>query len=224
MDHNHMVWNKNQHRLQTALANPENHPEWLDLFLRQHGQVHSSQVYGGGEWYFEDEVLDGMDDHALRTVRGGSQHSIAWILWHLARIEDLTMNMLVAGTSTLFERDRWAGKLNAPFTNTGNEIDAGQVNLLNQTIQLENLRAYRVAVGQHTQQLASQLTAGELRQKVSGERIQRIRASGAVVPAADGIVNYWSRRTIAGLLLMPPTRHCFTHLNEALRIKHSLKR
>jgi hypothetical protein len=35
-------------------------------------------------------------------------------------------------------------------------------------------------------------------------------------------VDYWSRRTVAGLLLMPPTRHCFLHLNEALRIKHAL--
>lgn len=29
------------------------------------------------------------------------------------------------------------------------------------------------------------------------------------------VTDYWSRRTIAGLLLMPATRHNFVHLNEA---------
>jgi hypothetical protein len=43
---------------------------------------------------------------------------------------------------------------------------------------------------------------------------------GAVVEAAQGLIDYWGRRNIAGLLLMPATRHNFIHLNEALRIKH----
>jgi hypothetical protein len=41
----------------------------------------------------------------------------------------------------------------------------------------------------------------------------------AVVEAARGVVDYWGRLNIAGLLLMPPTRHCFVHLNESLRLK-----
>lgn len=47
--------------------------------------------------------------------------------------------------------------------------------------------------------------------------------TGAVTPEALEIVTYWSKRTIAGLLLMPPTRHNFLHLNEAFRIKSKLK-
>jgi hypothetical protein len=42
---------------------------------------------------------------------------------------------------------------------------------------------------------------------------------GAVVEDAKGLIDYWSKRKISGLLLMPPTRHCFIHLNEALKIK-----
>jgi hypothetical protein len=40
-----------------------------------------------------------------------------------------------------------------------------------------------------------------------------------VVEAAAGLLDYWGRRTIAGLLLMPATRHNIVHLNEAARIK-----
>jgi hypothetical protein len=33
------------------------------------------------------------------------------------------------------------------------------------------------------------------------------------------VLEYWGGLTYAGLLLMPPTRHNFIHLNEALRVK-----
>lgn len=45
-----------------------------------------------------------------------------------------------------------------------------------------------------------------------------------VQPEAIEILNYRSKRTIAGLLLMPPTRHNFLPLGEAQRIKTKLQR
>jgi hypothetical protein len=40
-----------------------------------------------------------------------------------------------------------------------------------------------------------------------------------VVEAARGIADYWSKRNVAGLLLMPATRHNLIHLNEAFLLK-----
>jgi hypothetical protein len=55
--------------------------------------------------------------------------------------------------------------------------------------------------------------------KVDPRRLQRLMDEGAVVEAARGLIDYWGGLSIAGLLLMPPTRHNFVHLNEALRVK-----
>ena len=44
-------------------------------------------------------------------------------------------------------------------------------------------------------------------------------AEGAVLEVASDLIDYWAKRTIAGLLLMPATRHNLVHLNEALRLK-----
>jgi hypothetical protein len=76
-----------------------------------------------------------------------------------------------------------------------------------------------VAVGRQTEKIAQKIDSSEIKQKVSSSRLELLLQEGAVVEDAKGIVDYWSKRTIAGLLLMPPTRHCFIHLNEALRIK-----
>jgi hypothetical protein len=222
MDPHHRLWNAQQHHLQDALSDPVSHPEWLALFLNQHAQVHSIAVSNNVTWSFEGEVLEGLTADALRVVRPKAGHSIAWILWHLARCEDLTMNMLVAGIEQVYERQGWKSRVRAPIDHTGNEIDTEEIMQFSQSVDLDALKAYRIAVAIATQQNVSVVPPEDLGKKVDPQRIVQVRRSGAVLAAAQGIVNYWSKRTIAGLLLMPPTRHCFTHLNEGLRIKKAL--
>ncbi|HLO16716.1 MAG TPA: hypothetical protein VK206_17915, partial [Anaerolineales bacterium] len=74
-----------------------------------------------------------------------------------------------------------------------------------------------------TRAIVRQLKPEELNQKVTASRLQKVMDEGALLPEALEILNYWSKRTIAGLLLMPPTRHNFLHLNEALRIRQKLQ-
>ena len=59
----------------------------------------------------------------------------------------------------------------------------------------------------------------DFKQKVDQSHLQQVMDEGAVVEAAQDLIDYWGRRNVAGLLLMPATRHNFVHLNEALRIK-----
>ncbi len=224
MDLHHRTWNARQHLLQDALKDPVNHPEWLSLFLGQHAQLHSGRLSGDATWSFEDDVLAGLNETAMRTVPSGCEHSIAWILWHLARCEDVTMNVLVAGTGQVLDRQDWVQQINTPINHTGNAMNEEEIYAFSQAIDLDALLAYRTAVGLSTRQLVSRLSPQQLAQQVDPARISIVRQSGAVLRAAQGIVDYWSKRSVAGLLLMPPTRHGFTHLNEALRIKNKHKR
>ena len=68
-------------------------------------------------------------------------------------------------------------------------------------------------------EIVQQLEPQALKRKVDPSHLQQVWDEGAVVEAARGIVDYWGRRNIAGLLLMPATRHNLVHLNEALRLK-----
>jgi hypothetical protein len=102
-------------------------------------------------------------------------------------------------------------------------MEDGGVASLSSQVDIDALRTYRQAVGRRTRPIVRKLKSEELNQKVDALRLQKVIDEGAVIPEAIEIVNYWSRRTIAGLLLMPPTRHNFLHLNEALRIKQGLQ-
>lgn len=223
MDPDRKIWNQGQQKLNQALSTG-NYQEAIELFLNQHAMVHSQRISKSELWSFEDEVLTGMTEEQIRYTPAGSEHSIAWILFHLARIEDITMNMLVAGTPQLFLRGYWAKKLNVMILHSANKMEGASVATLSTQIDIDALRSYRQSVGRRTREIVGQLKPEEFKQKADSLRLQKVMDEGALLPEAIEILNYWGKRTIAGLLLMPPTRHNFLHLNEALKIKQKLQR
>ena len=218
MDPNRKHWNEGHQKLNLALASGDR--DAIELFLRQHAMVHSAKISKTGLWSFEDEILNGLTDGQIREMVG--EHSIAWILFHLARIEDTVMNILAAGTDQLFMRDGWGKKLNVEIVHSANKMTDASVAKLSAMINVKALKAYRLAVGKRTRQIVQKLKAEDFKTKVDPVRIQEVMKQGAVVPEAMEIIDYWSKKTIAGLLLMPPTKHCILHLNEAERIKKKL--
>jgi hypothetical protein len=219
MDADRKLWNQGQKALRSAIERSGDHQKAIELFLSQHAMVHSAKMSESGLWSFEDEVLQGMVEEAIRCIPRKCDHSIAWIVWHLARIEDITMNLLVAGSPQILYQGGWLDRIKAPIHHAGNVMDPEAVAGLSAAVNIDALVAYRRAVGRRTLEIARELEPVELEQKVEPSRLQRVSAEGAVVEAASEIIDYWSKRTVAGLLLMPATRHNFLHLNEARRVK-----
>jgi hypothetical protein len=223
MDPNRKLWNDGQQELRRALDSND-HSQAIECFLTQHAMVHTKKMSRMDLWSFEDEIWQGLDAETFRAIPPKGEHSIAWILFHIARIEDITMNMLVAGTPQLYIRDKWAGKLKSTIRHSANKMDVDSVAYLSSILDLGALRDYRLAVGRRTRDIVQQIQPGDLPKKVDSTRLQKVLDEGAVTREAIEIVNYWGNRTIVGLLLMPPTRHNFLHLNEALRIKNKLQK
>ncbi|MBI5668140.1 MAG: DinB family protein [Chloroflexi bacterium] len=224
MDANRKAWNEQQQRLQQMLTRLDDPAAAIDCFLRQHAMVHTAAISDEGLWSFEDEIWQGLTEADARRIPPNGEHSIAWTIWHIARIEDVTMNGLVSGGPQVFQADNWQERLNVTCHDTGNAMEADQVAALSAALDLAALRAYRLAVGRRTREIVRQLEAADLKRKPHPDRLRQVLADGTVPEAAREIVDYWSRRTIAGLLLMPATRHNFVHLNEALRLKHQRPR
>lgn len=190
-----------------------------ELFLEQHAMLHSARMGAGAPWSFDDEVLDDLPEDGFRRLLPGGEHSIAWLIWHMARCEDITMNLLVAGNPQVLHHGGWLPRLSIAARDTGNAMSLEEVAEFSAAIEIEALRAYRLAVGCRTQEIVKGLRLEDLKLKVKPERMQRLWDEEAVLEPARGIADYWARRTVAGLLLMPATRHNLVHLNEAQEIK-----
>lgn len=214
--------NRAQRELRRALEGGQDHPAALALFRRQHAQLHSATMANLGLWSYEDALLDDINEEQFRTIPPRGEHSVAWTFYHMARIEDITMNLLVARREQILYADNWPEKMDSPCQHSGNSMTQAEVQELSAQLDLAALRAYRRAVGQRTQHVVAALKPEDMQRKPNPEDLALIWEQGAVLPAASGIVDYWSRRTLTGLLLMPPTRHLIVHLNEAAQIKRRL--
>jgi hypothetical protein len=133
------------------------------------------------------------------------------------------MNELVAGESQVMKRGKWSSKLKTAIHHTGNAMSPAEVARLSRELDIVVLRDYRVAVGKRTREIVEKLPPESLKQRVDPIRLERVLDQGDVEERSKGIVDYWSKRNIAGLLLMPATRHNLVHLNEGLKLKRKLK-
>ena len=219
MDISRKNWNTRQKELRKLLSDPSSSAPAKDLFQRQHAEVHAANMSSAADLSFEDDVFAGMTDEQLRKLPDQIDQSIAWIIWHLARIEDVTMNILVSGDDQIFRKMPWDERLGISIMHTGNMMSRREITELSNSIDLSELRKYRKAVGRQTEAIVEHIQPEDLARKVSQARLSRIMREGAIPEDAQDLIDYWNKRTISGLLLMPATRHCFIHLNEATRIK-----
>lgn len=214
---------KQQTELRSLMMKPDQHASAIELLLNQHAMLHSREIAQTTPWSFEDEVLQDMSVEQIRCIPPGREHSIAWIIWHTTRCEDITMNLLVAGTPQILHSGRWIKETKSTIRHTGNAMDPAEMATFSKAIDVEKLRSYRNAVGRRTREIVQQLQPADLKRKVEPSRMQQVWNEGAVLEAARGIADYWSKRNVAGLLLMPATRHHLTHWNEALELKRLIK-
>lgn len=210
-----------QTRLQRLFKDPAQAEQALELFRAQHAAFHSAAVADPPGWSFEDAVLAGMPQAHWGIIPPGQEHTIAWLLWHMARCEDATMNLLVAGSDQVLD-EGWLSQLGVSITDTGNCMTREEILIFSQCVNPQALLAYRLAVGQRTQHIAADLQPGDLHLKVDLRRMERIWGEGVVLEGSRGIADYWSRRDVAGLLFMPAGRHLLTHLDEIGEVRKAL--
>lgn len=210
--------NPRQKALREALNDPEQNGQAIPLFLTLHGILHAASVAPDTPWSYEDLLLDGLTEEQYRLIPDSEEHSLVWIIWHLSRIEDVTMNLLVAERDQVFYKGAWQDKTQSPIKHTGNGTGLDITRSLSAAVNVTELREYRNAVGRATRKIVQNLNPSDFCRRMNPDQLQKIIDQGAVAQEGLVVVDYWSGRTVAGLLLMPPTRHTIIHLNEARRI------
>ena len=73
-----------------------------DLFLAQHSAVHSKEV-GGNAASAAERTFGGLTEDQMRARPREDLNSIAWLMWHIARAEDLFLNPVIAGRAQVLD-------------------------------------------------------------------------------------------------------------------------
>jgi DinB superfamily len=165
MNPNRKLWNENQKYLHELLDRHESKQALVSFFI-QHAAVHSAQISASVTWSFADEILKDIPDDIWRRVPAKAEHSIAWCVFHIARCEDVAINILVADEPQIIHRNDWLNKMCISIQHTGNEMSYHEIFEMNKSIDIHALKSYRLAVGCKTEMITRNLKPEQLFNKV----------------------------------------------------------
>ena len=145
-------WNLQIDKLRKLLKSRKTFDAAIELALEIHAISHTSKVSSSGVPTFCDDLLDGLANEDYSVMPAGKGETIAWHLWHIARIEDLTGNLLIAERSQIFN-DEWMTKMNVTVRDTGNAMTDRQIIDFSEQVNKQELINYRNAVGCQTRKI-----------------------------------------------------------------------
>jgi hypothetical protein len=184
------------------------------LLLQQHAWVHARAV-SGADFSMEESVTRDLTDEQLRTRPGPGLNSIAWIFWHLSRLEDVVVNTILRGEPEVLDREGWLDRLGVSTRHVGTSSQDEEVDDFGRLVDVAALRAYRAAVGRETRAWLERVDLAEL------ERVPDLEARLAAAPRTLAERAGWLRRFYAGrdgyfFVAFPIVDHGYLHLGEAL--------
>ncbi len=159
------------------------------------------------------------------NAKGYHNKTIAYSIWHIARIEDIVAHTLIANDEQVFFSGNWQKKIGSPIITTGNELVKDEIKEFSQRLDIEKLYSYAEEVKKATELLLTELPFDKLKEKISATAKQNLIDSKCVSDDENAVwlIDYWCGKNIKGLIQMPFSRHLIMHTEAALRIAEKLK-
>jgi hypothetical protein len=191
----------------------------LESFLLDHARVHAASLTNnaGGLSVAELAARNLTDDQW--RLRPHGLNSLAWIFWHIARFEDVAVNVMVSGRRQVFHEGGWADRLGIHRADAGTEMTFTEVEDLSQTVDVPAIRDYRNAVGSRTRQIAASLRPDDLDGIPPAERLERIRSEGVFIPKAEWVLKIWEGKPAGWFLAWLAAGHSYMHLGQGRWVK-----
>ena len=155
-------------------------------------------------------------DNLFKELKDCKNENIIWNLWHIMRIEDLIVNILICEKESILN-EKLKNELNISITDTGNSLTKEEIKKFAKNINIKKLKYYSDKISKNTINLIKRLKAEDIKRKINKINLEKIINGCGVTKDNLWLIDYWSKKDIAGLLLMPLSRHIIVHLNQCYK-------
>ena len=143
----------------------------LEFFLLHHQRVHAQ---------IETNFLDDLTEEQMRRRPYQGSNSIASLVWHLARCEDM-MSLVITGRRQVLGQGDWLSRLNLARRDIGTGMSDEEVGDFTNQVDIPTLAGYYRAVGQKTREVVTILRPENLDEVPDPENLRRaLLAEGAI--------------------------------------------
>lgn len=155
-------------------------------------------------------------DNLFKELKDCKNENIIWNLWHIIRIEDLIVNILICEKESILN-EKLKNELNISITDTGNSLTKEEIKKFAKNINIKKLKYYSDKISKNTINLIKRLKAEDIKRKINKINLEKIINECGFTKDNLWLIDYWSKKDIAGLLLMPLSRHIIVHLNQCYK-------
>jgi len=178
--------------------------------------LHDATRAGSERW------LGGLTDEQLRRRPGPGLNSIVWLLWHMARTEDVAVNLVVAARAQVLDAV-WARRLRSPRTDMGAGMTAAEAADLSERADVAAVHDYRAAVAVRTREVVPALAPAARDEVLGLDDTTRAADTGAFGPNDEWIPGVghrpWQDVTRGHQLGQTAIRHNAAHIGEAVTLR-----
>lgn len=152
-----------------------------ELFLERYRPLHDE---------FVPSLLEALTDDQIRSRSHPELNPIVWLLWHMARAEDIGVNRFVTGEAQVLDAGDWTERMNVGRRDIGTSMSLEKVTELAGRIDLRGLDAYRRAVARRTTRAVEDLEPAGLDERLDRSLVERVlHDEGAAGPGAGWLVS-----------------------------------
>ncbi len=131
-----------------------------------------------------DELTDGLTDDQANYQPTPSANSIAWLIWHSARVQDLQLAP-IAGVDQVWTRDGWVDRFGLDLPRNDSGYGHGPDQVAKVHAQVELLAGYYHAVHELTLEFVAGITGDDLARIVDHNWDPPVTASARLVSIID---------------------------------------
>ncbi len=180
--------------------------DFTQLFLQRHDVLYD---------YFLAEFWKTVPEELMRKRPHPNVNSIAWVLWHLTRVEDAGLNLFVTEGTQILDEGKWMDKLNIPWRDNGGNMNFSEVDRLSQAIDLQALQDYSKAVRVRTHGIVSNIGNVDMSTTLSLERAKVILIDGGLAHTdPEGLAKWYTGWSKEKCLMVFGLTHPFEHVGE----------
>ena len=214
-------WAEKNKRMQALIAKEPDFSEGLDVLLELRDDLFAqitSIVNNYPPEAFYQMPFAGAEGYHSKTL--------AYSMWHIFRIEDITAHTLAAQDGQVLFTDGWLEKTGSPMITTGNELKGQEIEDFSRKLNVKAVYEYGRAVMHSTNRMLKGLEYRDLKRRFTDADRERLAESRCVSDDEDAawLIDYWCGKDVLGLIRMPFSRHWIMHTEAMCRIKNKLCR
>ncbi len=157
----------------------------------------------------------------LTAIPVGGTNSLAWLLWHTARCEDLAVNVLVRRRPQVLASDNWTERMRTGDLWIGAGAGDEEVADFGRVVDLDALLAYRLAVRNDTAAWIAELDPAVLDEKHDLDSV--LASITDLIPeTGQWVREMWSPWPTSMYLNFTAIGHTYMHLGEMQGVRTAL--